>query len=103
MFRCEQCGGVVAPGIRTTRIVVETRDKTYEPRGSRERDRVRRFGRKMDASRKARRRQVFDKGGRGTEIVREIVACPKCALEVTAARAEAAAQAEAAATATAAV
>ncbi|MEZ6065787.1 MAG: hypothetical protein R3B90_08790 [Planctomycetaceae bacterium] len=78
MYRCDQCSRVVPAGTRESRVVVETREKTYEPRGNRERERFRRGGRRVTPGRKARRRQVFDKGGRGTEIVKEISVCPDC-------------------------
>jgi len=44
--------------------------------------------------RRARRQATFDKGGSGSEIVREIAVCPKCASEH---QAQAAAEAAAAA------
>jgi hypothetical protein len=76
---------VVKPGIRETKVVTETRQKTYEARGGgRETFRGRR-----PIGRRARRQQSFDKGGHGTEIVREISVCPKCAEQF---RAEAEAQ-----------
>ena len=52
--------------------------------------------------RRARRQQSFDKGGVGTEIVREISVCPKCAdahrIEAEAAAAAAEVETEAVAT-----
>ena len=91
MFRCDRCNSVVPAGVRETKIVVETREKVYESRGgsSREFPRSRR-----PMGRRARRQQSFDKGGVGSEIVREIAVCPKCA---EAHRAEVAAMAEPAA------
>jgi hypothetical protein len=91
MYRCEQCERVIAAGIRVNRVTVETREKTYESRGNRERERVRRGGRRVVLGRKARRRQIFDKGGRGNEIVKEISVCPDCAQQHKQAAAEAAA------------
>lgn len=78
MFRCDRCHAVVPAGTRATKIVVETRTKVYESRGglTREFPRMRR-----PMGRRARRQSTFDKGGVGTEIVREISVCPKCAAE----------------------
>jgi len=93
MFRCQKCGTVVAANVRSTKIVVASRPRTYEPRGqdpSERRGRVPRFRR----GRRVRKRKPYDKGGQGTEIVRELSACPKCAAEF-AVEAEAAAEAAA--------
>lgn len=89
MFRCDRCNAVVPAGTRETKIIVETRPKTYESRGGMTRE----FPRsRRPMGRRARRAQSFDKGGTGFEIVREISVCPKCA---AADQAEKAAQAAA--------
>ena len=76
MFRCDRCNSVVAAGTRETKITTETRPKVYESRGGQTRD----FPRsRRPVGRRTRRAQAFDKGGSGTEIVREIAVCPKCA------------------------
>lgn len=77
MFRCQQCGTVVPAGTRATKIVTQTRRKEYQPREAEPTSRGGRFGR----GRFSRRRRVIDRGGEGTEIVREIMVCPKCAAE----------------------
>ncbi len=79
MFRCQKCETVVPAGTRETKIVTETREKIYEARGGGDRGRFRR-----GMGRRARRREAFDKGGVGREIVREISVCPKCAAELLA-------------------
>lgn len=90
MFRCDRCNSVVPAGTREHKIVVETRTKVYESRGGMTRE----FPRsRRPMGRRARRQSTFDKGGAGTEIVREISVCPKCA---AAHQAEVAAAAEAA-------
>ncbi len=94
MFRCQKCGTVVAANVRSTKIIVASRPRFYEPRGqdpSERRGRVPRFRR---GGRRVRKRKPYDKGGQGTEIVRELSVCPKCAAEF-AVEAEAAAEAAA--------
>ena len=78
VFRCDRCNAVAPAGTRETKIVVETRSRVYESRGgmTREMPRSRR-----PMGRRARRQSTFDKGGTGTEIVREISVCPRCAQE----------------------
>lgn len=71
------CGSVVPHGIRSHKIVVNTREKTYEPRGTRPRER--RPWQRGRRGQSSTRRQVYDKGGHGREIVRELVVCPDCA------------------------
>lgn len=79
MFRCQMCDTVVPPGTRSTKVVVATRSRTYEPRGQDPRER--RGGRSFRGRRGPRKRKPYDKGGEGTEIVRELSACPSCAAE----------------------
>lgn len=55
MIRCDRCGKSVKSA---TRIVAETRPKTYAPRW--------------------RDKKLLDRGGEGTEIAREEVACAPC-------------------------
>ena len=93
MFRCQKCETVVPANVRTTKVVMASRPRIYEPRGqdpSERRGRVPRFRR----GRRVRKRKPYDKGGQGTEIVRELSVCPKCAAEF-AVEAEAAAEAAA--------
>jgi len=101
MFRCQKCSTVVAAKVRSTKIIVASRPRTYEPRGqdpSERRGRVSRFRR----GRRVRKRKPYDKGGQGTEIVRELSVCPKCAADF-AVEAEAAAEAAAIAAAEASI
>lgn len=93
MFRCQSCETVVPAGTRAQRVVVQTRQKTYEPRGDRPgSDRGSRF-----RGRRVKKKRVFDQGGTGTEIVRELLVCPTCAERYEAEqKAEAAAAAAAA-------
>ena len=69
MYRCEVCGSVTDPGIPANRIVVETRAIAYPHR-----EKVHWHPPKAGGSGK----WVDDKGGTGTAIVREVVACPSC-------------------------
>ena len=102
MFRCQNCDTVVPAGTRSSKIIVETRAKEYAPRGADPSERRRRFPR----GRGPRKKQKYDRGGTGREIVREKMVCPKCAesmsAEIAAAAAEAAAVEAAAAEAAAA-
>ncbi len=77
MFRCQKCDTVVPAGIRSHKIVLQTRTREYESRGPDPSER-RRFSRGRGPRTK---KQKYDRGGHGTEIVREIMVCPKCAQE----------------------
>jgi hypothetical protein len=55
MFVCAVCVKSVGPAIGPTRIVIETRAKTYPARP-----------------------HANDPGGRGIEVVREVLVCPAC-------------------------
>jgi hypothetical protein len=70
MYRCEVCDRVVESGVACTRIVVETRPVEY-PLRERVHYRPPKDGKKA--------RWDPDPGGRGTETVRELAACPECA------------------------
>lgn len=70
MYRCEICKSVVPPNTPSTRIVVETRPKEYPTRSDRS---------ARNSKRSNRFQQPSDIGGKGFEIVREIVVCPICA------------------------
>jgi hypothetical protein len=75
MFRCELCHTVVPPRQRSTKIVLKTRPRTYSQRGQE----VREFRGRFPRRGMPRKVPEFDKGGVGTEIVQEAMACPKCA------------------------
>lgn len=60
MFNCGVCHKPSKPGESVTRIVVETRPAKYPARYA------------------AHRNGQDDPGGTGTEIQREILACPRC-------------------------
>jgi hypothetical protein len=79
MFRCELCDTIVPARTPATKIVLQTRPRTYEPRGG---DRNERRG--FRGRRGPRKRPPFDKGGVGTEIVREASVCPRCAANAAA-------------------
>lgn len=83
---------MVPAGVRGTKIVTQTRDKEYDQR---EAEPTTRGGGRFGRGRFSRRKRVIDRGGAGTEIVREIMVCPKCAEKY--AEEEAARQAAAAA------
>lgn len=80
MFRCQQCDTVVPAGTRSNKIVTQTRSKVYESRGPDPSERRGRYPRGRGRPKK----KEYDRGGTGTEIVREIMVCPKCAEELNA-------------------
>lgn len=69
MFRCQKCNTTTNPGEKETKIIIETRKVSYK-------------------------KPSYDKGKKfittthGTEIVREIKVCPRCALEYEKAKLE---------------
>lgn len=73
MFRCDVCNTVVPAGTPQVKVIVDTREKTYDitPQLSEK------------EKRKARRRGINVDPGRqfaqGWEIVKEVNACPTCA------------------------
>ncbi len=82
MFRCQKCDTIVPAGTRTSKVVVATRPRTYDARGQ---DPSERRGRgRFVRGKKVRKRKPYDKGGAGTEIVRELSVCPRCAEEMNA-------------------
>lgn len=76
MFRCQICGQVSPAGARARRVVLVSREKTYAQRGGFEG-----FQRRFRGPRPPK--QEFDKGGKGHEIVREVLSCNGCADRVT--------------------
>lgn len=67
MFRCEICEKLVGEHVQPQRIITETRPTRYAMRsGANTRMRVRKGSRD-------------DHGGLGWEIVREVLACDRCA------------------------
>jgi len=69
MYRCEICKTVVPANTPTVHITAETRAVTYPYRAEANR-KIRKGTGKIKPS---------DPGGRGFEIVRELIACPDCA------------------------
>ncbi len=69
MFRCEKCDHVVEPGTPAQHVVVQRRPVEYPERRE---PLSRRPGRQF-------RDKTVDKGGEGSEIVREMKVCPDCA------------------------
>ncbi len=68
------CNTIVGKRVRSFKLVIQTRTKQYDARGTQASDRPRwrsRSGPKKSAK--------FDKGGQGTEIVSELSVCPQCA------------------------
>lgn len=76
MFRCELCHAVVPARVSATKIVLQTRPRSYSARGSAPTERRGRF---IRGRRPAPKPERYDRGGEGHEIVREAVACPACA------------------------
>ena len=62
-FRCGFCNKAQEAGTSPTMVVTETRAKNYPER------------RKQTST----GNKLIDKGGRGSEIVKEVRACPTCA------------------------
>jgi hypothetical protein len=75
MFRCDFCGHITAPRTNAFRIILETRPKSYPFRSQANPFRRRLPGGKIDD------KPRDDSGGNGTEIVREAIVCPACALQ----------------------
>lgn len=75
MFRCQLCSSVVPAGTRSSKIILVTRNKTYDERGSNPAGR----GGFARRGRTPAPKKNFDKGGEGEEIVREVTVCPQCA------------------------
>lgn len=90
MYRCQLCQTVVPARQRSTKVVLKTRPRTYDPRGMEPRE----FRGRGPRRGMPRKQPPYDKGGVGTEIVQEAMVCPKCAENFLA---EQRAQAEAAA------
>lgn len=60
MYYCRLCGDLVPAGIAARHVVLERRDVDHPPRYE------------------CYRNRASDPGGRGTQIVREVVACEAC-------------------------
>ena len=67
MYRCQVCRQPIPANTPAYRRVVETREREYPARAKANCFR-----------RKGRRKVTNDHGGRGSQIVREIVVCPTC-------------------------
>lgn len=67
MYRCDECHEAVDGS--PTRVVLETREKVYEPRFKKI---------NPDGPEVERNMMCVDKGGKGWEIVKEANLCPKC-------------------------
>jgi len=80
MFRCQLCQCVVPAGTRSTKVILVTREKTYGERGGGGPAATRGgFRKRGGGGRNKTPKKNYDKGGQGTEIVREAMACPRCA------------------------
>ena len=89
MFKCALGNHQTQPGERSVRVAVETREVVYparananrEPRGFkpvREND-----DRSPETRKRIRKFSQDDPGGKGLEIVREVLACASCAKSLT--------------------
>lgn len=70
MYRCEICREIVPPHTPSHRVTVETRPVQYPFRSDANTVLV-----------KGKREKRHDPGGSGREIVREVIACPRCAVK----------------------
>ncbi|MEZ6130863.1 MAG: hypothetical protein R3C59_19505 [Planctomycetaceae bacterium] len=75
MFRCQICGQVSRSGTRANKVVLVSRARNYSQRGGHEG-----FQRRFRGVRPPK--VEYDKGGKGHEIVREVLACEACAARV---------------------
>jgi hypothetical protein len=75
MYRCQLCGTIAPSRTPCHKVVVERRAKRYPMREG--------VFRVVEHSKEGRKRVVLkdDPGGEGFEIVREAIACPRCAAE----------------------
>lgn len=73
MFRCHFCQQITPPKTTRHTVVIETREKHYT---SRRRESKGGGGR---GGFRGRDEGVQDRGGKGTEIMTEVSACPACA------------------------
>jgi hypothetical protein len=67
MYRCDSCGRLAAPRVRSHRVVIETRDVIHPRRPN-----------AQPVPGKPRKLWRDDPGGTGTQVVREIACCPGC-------------------------
>lgn len=72
MYRCQVCGTVVPPRTPCHRVAVRMRPASYPVRSE-----VNRVVRLVNGRHKAK--YTDDPGGTGAEVVREVIACPRCA------------------------
>ena len=93
MFRCQMCGKVSGARVKAVKVITASRPKEYK--GNIEEFAGRRFGRFRQPS------KPRDRGGRGHEIVKELMVCKECAESYREQEAEIIAAAKAAAVAAA--
>ena len=93
MFRCQMCGKVSGAREKAIKVIAASRPKEYK--GNIEEFTGRRFGRFRQPS------KPRDRGGRGHEIVKELMVCKACAESYREQEAEIIAAAKAAAVAAA--
>src|SRR5262249_44786018 len=76
MYRCQLCGTTVPPGTPCHRLVVQTRPARYPFRS-----RANCFRRLVNDGKRKKHKDIYtdDPGGTGSQIVREVMACPACA------------------------
>jgi len=70
MFKCEICEKIVPPSTPATRMTVKTQEALYPSRKDANRYKAGRRYRTSD-----------DRGGIGSQIVKEVMVCPRCAKE----------------------
>ncbi len=69
MFICEICQKPAPPRVNSQRIVAKTRYREYPRR------------KEVHPATRGRKKFKDDPGGTGKEIVKEVIACPKCVEE----------------------
>lgn len=75
MFRCQLCQRVVPPHTPCQHLVLKRRSKEYPYRS-----RANSFVRTNDTG-KRKEYHTDDPGGKGEEVVQEVIVCPACAVQ----------------------
>jgi len=79
-YRCQLCNTAVPPKTRALRVILETRTKYYPYRAKANPGFQTKNGQILRPLRKSRKKgdRIDDPGGRGKEIVKEVLVCKSC-------------------------
>lgn len=78
MFTCQLCQRLAARGESSCVVVIETRSRTYPRREVDPRTPLSRRKKRMRRRLRMRDDGVIDRGGRGREAARSVIACARC-------------------------